>query len=133
MSVSIRIAGLVATAAVALGGGFTVSAASADDEAATAPCAQQQAKVEKAKGALERVTAVFERQQARVKKAKKVVAQAEAGREKADARRALAAAKDDRDETKVIKRAQQQRLVKGQERLTSCEAAQVTTEVPAEA
>jgi hypothetical protein len=133
MSVSIRIAGLATTAAVALGGGFTVSAASADDAATTAPCAQQQAQVEKAEGALERVTAVFERQQARVEKAKKVVAEAEVGGEKADARRALVAAKHNRDETKVTKRAQQQRLLKAQERLTSCEAAQETTEVPVQA
>ena len=133
MSVSIRIAGVATAAAVALGGGFAMSAANADDAPTTEPCAQQQAKVDKAEAALERVTAVFARQEARVTKAKKVVAQAEAGREKAAARRALADAKQDRDETKVTKRAQQQRLAKAQERLTTCETAPAPTEAPAEA
>jgi hypothetical protein len=133
MSVSIRIAGVATAAAVALGGGFTVSAAHADDAPTTAPCAQQQAKVDKAEAALERVTAVFARQQARVTKVKEAVAQAEAGREKAAARRALADAKQDRDKTKVTKRAQQQRLAKAQERLATCETAQETPAAPAEA
>ena len=104
-----------------------MSAASADDAPTTEPCATQQKQVDKAEDALARVTAVFERQQARVVKVRKVVAQAEAGREKAAARKSLAAAKDNRDETKVTKRAQQQRLTKAQERLTECEAAQATT------
>lgn len=131
MSVSIRFAGAAAAAVVALGGGLSVSAASADDTSTT-PCAQQQAKVEKAEAALVRVTAVFERQQARVAKAKKVVAAAEAGREKAQARRLLADAKQDRKKTKVTKRAQQQRLAKAQERLTECEIPEPTeTATPA--
>lgn len=131
MSLSIRLAGIAATGAIALGGAFGV-AAHADDAPATVPCAQQQAKVDKAEGALERVSAVFARQQERVEKVKKVVAAAEAGREKAAARRALAAARQDRKDTKVTKRAQQQRLAKAQERLITCQAAQ-TTEAPAPA
>jgi hypothetical protein len=74
---------------------------------------------------------VFARQQARVTKVKEAVAQAEAGREKAAARRALADAKQDRDETKGTKRAQQQRLAKAQERLATCETAQETPAAPA--
>ena len=62
-----------------------------------------------------------------------VATQAEAGREKAAARRALADAKQDRDKTKVTKRAQQQRLAKAQERLATCETAQETPAAPAEA
>jgi len=127
MSVSIRLAGLAASAAIALGGAVVVPAAVADDAPAPVPCAQQQAQVDKAAEALARVTAVFARQEARVEKAKKVVAQAEAGRAKAAARRALADAKHDRDETKVTKRAQQQRLAKAEERLAECEAAQTPT------
>jgi hypothetical protein len=133
MSVSIRIAGVATAAAVALGGGFAVSAANADDAPTTAPCAKQQAKVDKAEAALERVTAVFARQQARVTKVKETVAEAETGREKAAARRALADAKQDRDKTKVTKRAQQQRLAKAQERLATCETAQETPTAPTEA
>ena len=128
MSRSSRIAGLTATAVIALAGAFS-AAAHADDTTVTDPCAQQQAQVDKAQGALERVTAVFARQQARVEKTKEVVAEASAGREKAAARRALADAKQDRDDTKVTKRAQQQRLAKAQQRLTTCQTPE-TTEAP---
>jgi hypothetical protein len=124
MSVSIRFSGLAATAAIALSGLVVAPSAMADEAPETAPCAEQQAKVDKAEDALERVTAVFARQQARVQKAKKVVEQAEAGRQKALARKALSRAKDTRDDTKVTKRAQQQRLAKAQERLATCEAEQ---------
>lgn len=126
MSVSIRFSGLAATAAIALSGLVVAPSATADEAPETAPCAAQQAKVDKAEDALERVTAVFARQQVKVKKAKKTVEQAEAGREKALARRALSKAKENRDETKTTKRAQQQRLAKAQERLATCEAEQVT-------
>lgn len=132
MSVSIRFGGLAATAALALSGALIAPVAAADEAPVSEPCAQQQAKVDKAEDALERVTAVFARQQARVAKTKEVVAQAEAGQEKAEARRALARAKQNRDETKETKRAQQQRLTKAQERLDTCEAEQVT-ETPAPA
>ncbi|PKH38933.1 hypothetical protein SAMN05192575_103395 [Nocardioides alpinus] len=125
---SSRIAGLTATAVITLAGAFS-AAAHADDTTATDPCAQQQAQVEKAQGALERVTAVFARQQARVEKTKEVVVEASAGREKAAARRALADAKQDRDDTQVTKRAQQQRLAKAQQRLTACQTLE-TTEAP---
>lgn len=131
MSLPIRVASLTATVAISLAGALG-AAAHADDAPVTDPCAQQQTKVDKAEGALERVTAVFARQQERVAKVRKAVAAAEKGREKAAARRALAAAKQDRKETKVTKRAQQQRLAKAQERLTTCQAAQ-TTEAPAPA
>jgi hypothetical protein len=131
MSVSIRFSGLAATAAIALSG-LVVAPSAADEAPDAAPCAEQQAKVDKAEDALERVTAVFARQQVKVKKAKKVVEQAEAGREKVLARKALSEAKDQRDDTKVTKRAQQQRLAKAQERLATCEAEQVAEPTPTE-
>lgn len=131
MSRSFRVAGLIATSVITLGAAFG-AAAHADDAAATDPCAQQQSKVDKAQVALERVTAVFARQQTRVEKTKAVVAEASAGREKAAARRALADAKQDRDDAKVTKRAQQQRLAKAQERLTACQTPE-TPEAPAPA
>ena len=131
MSLSIRVAGLTATAAITLAGALGASA-HADDAPVTDPCAQQQAKVDKATGALERVTAVFARQQERVETAKEVVAEATPGSEKAAARHALKAAKDALGETKTTKRAQQQRLAKAQERLTACQTPE-TTEAPAPA
>lgn len=131
MSLSLRLAGIAATGAIALGGALG-AAAHADDAPTTDPCAQQQAKVDKAQGALERVTAVFARQQERVAEAREDVAQAEAGRETAAAKRALAALKQAKNETRVTKRAQQQRLAKATERLTTCQTEQ-TTEPPAPA
>lgn len=130
MSVATRFSGLAATAVIALGGALVAPAIADEAPAPTTPCASQQAKVDKAEDALARVTAVFARQQARVEKAKAIVEQAGAGRAKAEARRALAAAKQDRDETKGTKRAQQQRLLKAQERLATCEAEQAPTVTP---
>jgi len=132
MSLATRLVGVTATAAIALGGAFGATAY-ADDVPTTDPCAQQQAKVDKATSALERVTAVFARQQERVETAKEVVAEAGAGQEKAAAKRALADARQDRDETTVTKRAQQQRLAKATERLTACQAEPPATEAPAPA
>ena len=131
MSLSIRVAGLTATAAITLAGALG-AAAHADDAPVTDPCAQQQAQVDKATEALARVTAVFARQQERVEAKQEVVAEANAGREKAAARHALKAAKDALAETKSTKRAQQQRLAKATERLTACQTPE-TTEAPAPA
>ncbi|RYB91546.1 hypothetical protein EUA06_09530 [Nocardioides glacieisoli] len=130
MTLTTRLAGVVASAAIALAAfGAT---ASADEVPPTDPCAQQQAKVDKATEALARVTAVFARQQERVEAAKEDVAEATAGQEKADARKALADARQAKTETKVTKRAQQQRLAKATERLTTCQAEQPpATEAPA--
>jgi hypothetical protein len=132
MSLTTRLVGVTATAAIALGGTFG-AAAYADDAPTTDPCAQQQAKVDKATAALERVTAVFARQQERVETAKADVAEASAGQEKAAARKALATARKATTETKVTKRAQQQRLTKATERLTACQAEPPATEAPATA
>ena len=123
MSLTTRLAGAAASAAIALTA-FSMTAY-ADEVPPTDPCAQQQAKVDKATEALARVTAVFARQQERVEAAKEDVAEASAGQEKAAARKATT-------ETKVTKRAQQQRLAKATERLTTCQAEQPpATEAPA--
>ncbi|MBL0750021.1 hypothetical protein [Nocardioides baculatus] len=119
MSLTIRLAGAAASAAVTLAA-FS-STAYADDAPATDPCASQQAKVDKATEALARVTAVFARQQARVEAKQDAVAEAEVGQEKAAAMKALKAAKAAKSETKVTKRAQQMRLAKATERLTTCQ------------
>ncbi|RYC07233.1 hypothetical protein [Nocardioides zhouii] len=127
MPLSVRLAGLTATAAITLAG--LGAAAHADEVPPSDPCAQQQAKVDKASEALARVTAVFARQQERVETAKEDVVEASAGQEKAAARKALAAARKATTETKVTKRAQQQRLAKATERLTACQTPE-TTEAP---
>ena len=130
MTLTTRLAGVVASAAITLAAFGTT--ASADEVPPTDPCAQQQAKVDKATEALARVTAVFARQQERVETAKEDVAEASAGQEKAAARKALAAARKAKTETKVTKRAKQQRLAKATERLTTCQTPE-TTEAPAPA
>lgn len=130
MSLTTRLAGAAASAALTLTA-FSVTAY-ADEAPPADPCAQQQAKVDKATEALARVTAVFARQQERVETAKEDVAEASAGQEKAAARKALAAARKAKTETKVTKRAQQQRLAKATERLTTCQTPEAT-EAPAPA
>lgn len=125
-TISLRVGGLAATAAITLGGALVAPALADDVQGPAEPCASQQAKVDKATDALARVTGVFERQQEKVKKARKAVAEAEAGRARAEARKALSKAKEARDETKATHRAQQQRLLKAQERLEACEAEQPT-------
>jgi len=120
MTAAHRLASVVASAALTFGA-FGV-AAYADDAPSTDTCAQQQAKVDKATEALARVTAVFARQQERVEAKQEAVAEAEDGQEKAAAKQALKAAKAATSETKVTKRAQQMRLAKATERLTTCQA-----------
>ena len=130
MTFTTRLGSIAASAAITFGA-FGV-AAYADDVPTTDPCAQQQAQVDKATEALARVTAVFADQQERVEAAKEVAAEASAGQEKLAAKKALAAVRKATTETKVTKRAQQQRLTKASERLTTCQAEQVT-EAPAPA
>ena len=131
MTLTTRLAGAVASAAVTLAC-FSVSA-SADDasDPTTEACATQQAQVDKATAALERVTAVFARQQERVEAKEEAVDEASPGQETAAAKKALAAARKAAAETKVTKRAQQMRLAKATERLTACQAETPTTETPA--
>ena len=129
MSLTTRMASVAASAAIAIAA--LGVAAQADEVSTTHPCAQQQAQVDKATVALARVTAVFARQKERVETAKEVVAAAAAGQEKAAAKRALADAKHDKADTKVTKRAQQQRLAKATERLSACQAEPPATEAPA--
>ena len=124
-----RLAGAAASAALTLAA-FSVSA-HADDAPTTEPCATQQAQVDKATAALERVTAVFARQQERVEAKAEAVEDASPGQEKAAAKKALAAARKAAAETKVTKRAQQMRLAKATERLAACQAQPPVTDTPA--
>lgn len=118
MRTSTRLAGAVVGLTLALG--TTVIASPA--EAKPAACAQQQKQVDRAEDALARVTAVFERQKQRVAEAKGEVRQSDTARERSEAKRALAAAKHDRNKAAHNKQAQQQRVAKAQERLADCRA-----------
>lgn len=115
-----RAAGLVAGATLALGTIGGLAPATAGEP--PAPCAKQQAQVDKAEDALVRVTAVFERQQDEVKKAKHEVEAADTATERRAARRDLAKSRDAKADAKVTQRAQQQRLAKAQQRLDACES-----------
>lgn len=122
MPLSTRVAALVTAAALTVASlGATAHAA---EEPPAEPCATQQAQVDKAEDALERVTAVFAQAQTKVKKAKKANAKADTAREKAAARKQLKAAKETREKVKKAKKAQVQRLAKAQERLATCLADQ---------
>ena len=125
MHTATRIAGIAAGITLTLGTLSTGGAAYAVDHKPAA-CAQQQAQVDKAEGALARVTAVFENKQTKVKKAKQRAAAADTAQERTAARKALQRAKNVRDEAKGDKKAQQQRLTRAQARLADCQAAQPT-------
>lgn len=115
-----RAAGVVAGAALTLGSIGGLAPATAGEP--PAPCAKQQAQVDKAEDALERVTAVFEKQKTKVQKAKHEVKTADTVTERRAAKHDLAKARDAKADAKVTQRAQQQRLAKAEERLASCEA-----------
>jgi septal ring factor EnvC (AmiA/AmiB activator) len=104
-------------------GGATVAHADPETPDPAAPCATQQAKVDKAEDALARVTAVFERKKDRVADAEAALAAAETDKEKAKAQRKLDRAKAKAADAKKEKKAQKKRLAKAQERLADCEAA----------
>ncbi len=130
MRTSTRTAGALAAMALTLGTLGTITATSANaagsDSAKPAACAQEQKQLDKANEALTRVTAVFDKQQDKVAKAKDQSEAAMTAHERNEARKALAAAKKDRDMAKKDKKAQQQRVEKAQVRLTECQADQPT-------
>jgi len=128
--IATRLASIAASGALTLGA-FAATSTAYADEVPTEPCATQQAQVDKATAALERVTAVFARQQERVEAKREAVDEAAPGQEKAAAKKALAAARKAAAGTKVTKRAQQMRLAKATERLTACQAEPPATESPA--
>lgn len=121
MSVSTRLAAVVLAGAVSLGTGAVAFA----DEVppADAPCASQQAKVDKAEDALARVTAVFANKKDKVAAAEAALAAAETEKEIAKAEKRLARAEAKAADAKKAKKAQKQRLAKAEQRLADCEAA----------
>ena len=89
-----------------------------------APCAKQQAKVDKAEDALARVTAVFAKKKDKLADAQAELAAAETDKEKAKAQKKVDFWTEKAADTKKDKKAQKQRLAKAQQRLADCEAAQ---------
>jgi septal ring factor EnvC (AmiA/AmiB activator) len=118
----------VAAAAATVILGFGVApAAHADDTPApsdNAPCAKQQAKVDKAEDALARVQAVFAKQKDHLADAQAELAAAETDKDKAKAQKKVDFWTAKLADTKKEKKAQKQRLAKAQQRLDDCEAAQ---------
>lgn len=120
-----RIRTTAAAFVVSLGVGAVVlpTAAGAQEEPPTGPCAVRQAQVDRAEDALARLTAVFERQQDRVAKAQKRVAKADSRAEKRSAKAVLAQAKEKKSDVAKDRKAQKMRLAKALERLEDCLAA----------
>ena len=117
---SIATAMLAAT--LTMGGSMVASADAAAPET-DAPCAKQQAKVDKAEDALAKVTAVFAKQKDKLADAQAELAAAETEAEQAKAQKKVDHWTKKAAETKKDKKAQKQRLAKAQERLADCEAA----------
>jgi hypothetical protein len=90
--------------------------ASAED----APCATQQAQVDRAEDGLARVTAVFERQKDKVSHAQDALAAAETRVKQAKAKAALQKARERKAAAAEDKKAQRMRLAKANERLAAC-------------
>jgi hypothetical protein len=114
----------VAIGALSLGG---TAYADETPPADNAPCAKEQAKVDKAEDALARVTAVFARQKDKLADAQAELAAAETDKEKAKAQKKVDFWTAKAAKTKKEKKAQKQRLAKAQQRLEDCEAEQPAT------
>lgn len=114
---------LLASAALTVGGVSLATAASADDATGTTdPCATQQAHLDKAQAKLDALTQKFAAQSAKVKKDKKAVA-ATKGSAKAQAKKALHAARVKKEKIAKAKKAQQQRVAHDTAQLQKCQAA----------
>jgi len=128
MRTSTRTAGALAAIALTVGSLGTMTTVSANatgsDSSKPAACAQEQKQLDKANEALAKVTAVFEKQKDKVAKAKDQSEAATTAHQRNEARKALAAAKKDRDEAKKDKTAHQERVEKAQARLADCQADQ---------
>ena len=97
------------------------------DKPKPAPCAKEQAQVQKAEDALARVTAVFAKQKEHVADARADVKHADNRSERAKAVAALHAAKVKKAKVAKTKKAQEMRLAKANERLADCETADSST------
>lgn len=112
---------LVASAALTVGGVSYATAASAADDS-SAPCATEQAHLDKAQAKLDALTQKFAAKSAKVKKDKKAVAAAK-GSAKAQAEKALHADKVKKAKVKKAKKAQLKRVEHDTALLQKCQAA----------
>lgn len=127
-------AGLTAvavTAAVTAGGIGAASAAThpahpVHPSHATTTCAKEQRQVDKAQAKLDALSAKLAAKKAKVKQDKRDVA-ATKGSEKAQAKKALAFARDKKQHVAKVKKAQVQRLAHATARLEKCQAGLTTT------
>ncbi|MDH2416272.1 hypothetical protein [Nocardioides sp. CER19] len=115
-------AALVAAVALSTGGVTVASAAAAPHAATHVPCSAQQAHLDKAEAELEWLTAKFAAQSAKVKKDRKAVA-ATTGSARAQAKKALAAAKAKKVKIAKAKKAQVRRVAHATAALNKCQAA----------
>lgn len=116
-------AAILSTAALAVAGAPVVAHAAPPSKE---PCAKEATQVTKAEEALARVTAVFAKQKERVADAQEDVEEADSRSERAKAVLALKEAKAKKADTAKVKKAQQMRLTKANERLATCEAGGTT-------
>jgi len=120
---------LAATAALGVGGVTLASVATAANGPAPAPCAIQQTQLNRAEAKLTWITTKFAAEAAKVKKDEKAVA-ATKGSAKAQAEKALHAAKVEKTKLAKAKKAQVQRVAHDTAALNKCLAAAAPTPSP---
>ncbi|TNM39605.1 hypothetical protein FHP29_12055 [Nocardioides albidus] len=116
-----------AAAAAVLTLGLSVApltSAAADTPATDAPCATQQAQLDKAQAKLESLTAKLAAKKEAVAEAKAEVKASDTAKEKRSAKAALATAKEKKERVQKAKKFQLKRVEHAQERLDKCMAAQ---------
>jgi glucokinase len=96
------------------------SAAWADDQAGSEPCASEQAKVDKAAAKLEALQAVFQKEKQQLRKAERALEKARGRSAEKKAKDAVEDAEDDVADAADDKKAQVMRLEKAQQRLDAC-------------
>lgn len=121
-----------AAAAAVLALGFTVAPLTGAVAAppTDAPCAKQQAQLDKAQAKLESLTAKLAAKKEAVAEAKAEVKASDTAKEKRNAKAELATAKEKKEHVQKAKKFQVQRVKHAQERLDKCTAAHPATPAP---
>ena len=114
---------------VGLATGIASMATAGDSGTTPAPCATQQAQVDRATAKLADLQTVFNHEKRDLKKAQHALAQADTAKEKRHAKVKVAHAKADVADAATNKKAQVQRLAHAQARLDTCLAG-VPTDTP---
>lgn len=121
-----------AAAAAVLALGLTVAPLTSAVAAppADAPCARQQAQLDKATAKLESLTAMLAAKKEAIAEAKAEVKASDTAQEKRNAQAALATAKEKKQHAQKAKKFQLKRIEHAQARLDKCLAAQPVTPAP---